>query len=172
MTNELGPRLGRCAADLAMAAQEARWRGPDPYDGLYWKWPAFMVATARRRQLVAQLHARSPLDIRAWRRAPRPRLAKTLALFAKAALLADEVTPSEELRTAGRMAAELLAADRSAGERAWGYPFPVQTRWSGYPANSPNVVVTSFAIDALLLASERLEEPSFGQRARRARRIP
>ena len=33
---------------------------------------------------------------------------------------------------------------------AWGYPFDVQTRWSFYPAGSPNVVVTSFAVQGLL----------------------
>ncbi|MHB8490728.1 MAG: prenyltransferase/squalene oxidase repeat-containing protein [Solirubrobacteraceae bacterium] len=115
-----------------------------------------------------QLHVRSPIDIRIWRRSPRPRLAKTLALFAKAALLNEETMRSDDLRLAGRHAANELYADRAAGSDAWGYPFPVQTRWSYYAANTPNVVVTSFAIDALLLAAQRLDEPRFEQRAHRA----
>ena len=41
-------------------------------------------------------------------------------------------------------------ADTAAGPRAWGYPWDVQTRWSFYPAGSPNVVVTAFAAAGLL----------------------
>ena len=52
--------------------------------------------------------------------------------------------------THGLAALALLDADRTAGDVAWGYPFDVQTRWSFYPAGSPNVVVTSFAVQGLL----------------------
>ena len=45
-------------------------------------------------------------------------------------------------------ALETLDGDRSAGERAWGYHWDMQTRWSFYPAGSPNVVVTAFACSA------------------------
>ena len=50
----------------------------------------------------------------------------------------------------GLAALGLLDADHTAGPVAWGYPFDVQTRWSFYPAGSPNVVVTSFAVQGLL----------------------
>lgn len=162
--DELAGRLWRCAADLVTRARDVQWRGPDPYDGLYWRWPKPLTATRRGRQAVIQLHARAPVDLRVLRRGPRPRIAKTLALFAKAALLLDQASGCERMRDAGRLAAQALHDDRSAGE-AWGYPFAVQTRWSHYPANSPNVVVSAFAIDALLLAAERLDEPAYAQRA-------
>lgn len=165
--DELAARLWLCGAELVRRARDAQWRGPDPYDGLYWKWPKPLIATRRGRQAVIQLHARAPVDIRALRRGPRPRIAKTLALFGKAALLLDQGSPSEEMRDAGRMAVRALHEDHAAGE-AWGYPFAVQTRWSHYPANSPNVVVSAFAIDSLLLAAERLDEPAYAERARGA----
>lgn len=166
--NDLAARLADCASQLMSTARHLEWRGPDPYDGLYWRWPSVMTSKPRRRQIVVQLHARAPINIRAWRRGPRPRLAKTLALFGKAGLVVDEAAPSADTRGAAEEAIEILDADRSAGERAWGYPFPVQTRWSSYPANSPNVVVTSFAIDALLLAAERLHRSTYADRARGA----
>jgi hypothetical protein len=43
--------------------------------------------------------------------------------------------------------------DQSAGERGWGYHWDMQTRWSFYPAGSPNVVVTAFAASGLLESS-------------------
>ena len=63
----------------------------------------------------------------------------------------------------------LLCDDRSTSDHpAWGYPFPVQTRWSYYPAGAPNVVVTSFAIAALTEAADVLGVESFCTRARNA----
>jgi hypothetical protein len=163
----LPTRLYQCAATLIANAQAAQWQGPDPYDGLYWKWPAAMTATPLRRQVVAQLHARSPVDIRLGRRS-MPQLAKTVALFTRAAIQAHRFSSDPTLLAAGRNAAEALCDDRRAGEYAWGYPFAVQTRWSGYPAHSPNVVVTSFAIDALTVAANDLGAPAYEDRARGA----
>jgi hypothetical protein len=124
----------------------------------------------RRRQAIVQLHARAPFDLRRlYRRREHPRIAKALGLFGQAALCLDEVSPDVEILAAGRQALTLLATDESAGD-AWGYPFDVQTRWSFYPAGSPNVVVTSFAARALAAAGARLSEESFRERARRAAR--
>jgi len=167
---ELASRMLAAAAQMVGSAQAAEWRGADPHDALYWRWPPTFIATPRRRQAIVQLHVRSPIDIRSWRRGPRPRLAKTLALFTKASLLAADGPAAPELTDAARAAATALESDRRAGDEAWGYPFAVQTRWSSYGANSPNVVVTSFAIDALLLAAQRLDYSSFEDRAREAAR--
>ena len=48
---------------------------------------------------------------------------------------------------------------------AWGYPFDVQTRWSFYPAGSPNVVVTSFAVQGLLEGAAAADQPHLRARA-------
>ena len=50
-------------------------------------------------------------------------------------------------------------ADRSAGD-GWGYHWDMQTRWSFYPAGSPNVVVTTFAGTALADAPRVLRTPA------------
>lgn len=47
-----------------------------------------------------------------------------------------------------------------------GYPFPVQTRWSYYGAGTPNVVVTAFAVAALVEAAEILGVDEFAARGR------
>ena len=165
---DLANRMLAAAAQIVRSAQAAEWRGIDLHDGLYWRWPPGFVATPLRRQAIVQLHVRAPIDLRGWRHGPRPRLAKTLALFAKASLLAGDGLPDSNLTEAGRAAATMLNSDRGAGDQAWGYPFPVQTRWSRYDANTPNVVVTSFAIDALLLAAQRIGDAIFEDRARAA----
>ncbi|MDE3070539.1 MAG: hypothetical protein KGJ43_07400 [Acidobacteriota bacterium] len=156
---ELAGRLAACAASLVGTAHAAGWRGADPYDGLHWGWPGALVSTSRRRQLVVQAHARAPIDLRAWRRQKPPRIAKTLALCSQAALGLAELTGEGAMERSGRAAARMLAGGRAAGESAWGYPFPVQTRWSYYAAGAPNVVASAFAIEALVAASDRLGEP-------------
>ena len=65
----------------------------------------------------------------------------------------------------GLAALALLDADRTAGDVAWGYPFDVQTRWSFYPAGSPNVVVTSFAVQGLLDGAAGADQPHLRTRA-------
>ena len=40
-------------------------------------------------------------------------------------------------------------------DRAWGYEFDVQTRWSFYPARTPNIIVTTFVANAFLDWYER-----------------
>jgi hypothetical protein len=72
------------------------------------------------------------------------------------------------MRDAALEALGRLCEDRSAGEDAWGYPFPVQTRWSYYGAGTPNVVVTAFAVAALVEAAEILGVDEFAARGRRA----
>jgi hypothetical protein len=174
---ELLPSLIGAGHELINKAAASSWRGPDPYDGLGHHWPAVFSGGRRRRQAIVQLHARSPVDLRRlYRRSEHPRIAKALGLFGQAALRLDVISPDPEIRATGWRALALLAADHSAGD-AWGYPFDVQTRWSFYPAGSPNVVVTSFAARALAEAARApLEAPSalsgegFAERAARAAR--
>lgn len=144
------------AASLALtrAAAEADWRGPDAYDGLWWSWPAPLVGGRRRRQVFMQLHARSPWDIRKLYRRTHPLIPKALGIFASTALRAQALTDDEDGQAFASSALALLAEDHTAGEEAWGYHWDMQTRWSYYPAGSPNVVVTAFAGSALLESGE------------------
>jgi hypothetical protein len=158
------------ALQLTQRAAAAHWRGPDPYDGLWWGWPRILVDGPRRRQALIQVHARSPLDIRRLYRRTHPLVPKALALFGSAALRISLLTDDERARALALEALELLAADRTAGEQAWGYHWDVQTRWSFYPAGSPSVVNVAFAVSALLEAERDLGRTDLGDRARGAAR--
>lgn len=144
-------RAADASADLCASAAADEWSGPDIYDALAAPWPGFLTGGKRRRQALIQLHARLPVDIRPLSRRTHRPIAKALALFA----MADRRlgTPAALERAARALA--LLAADESAGDAAWGYPWDMQTRWSFYAKDSPNVVVTAFAIAALLEGEHR-----------------
>jgi hypothetical protein len=148
----LADRCLAAALALSEAAARADFRGPDPFDGLWWRWPRALVGGRRRRQAVAQLHARSPIDVRRLYRRRHPQTAKALGVFASVEARAQRLAAADAPRDAGLRAVAALDADRSAGPVAWGYPWDVQTRWSFYPAGSPNVVVTAFAASGLLEA--------------------
>lgn len=154
------------AQGLAQGAARTGWRGPDAYDGLWWSWPRPLVAGRRRRQVLMQLHARSPIDIRRLYRRRHPLIPKALGIFASVGLRADALAGDQGARALALDALRVLDADRAAGPRAWGYHWDMQTRWSFYPRGSPNVVVTAFAASALLEAGD---EP-FAARARAAAR--
>jgi hypothetical protein len=168
-----GPRLAAQAAGsartlLATAASQD-WRGPDPYDGLYFGWPAWMVGGRLRRQVIVQAHARAPLDIRRLYRRTHPRIAKALGMFGSVGMRLGQAGDADALGS-GIAALRLLDEDRTAGPAAWGYPFDVQTRWSFYPAGSANVVVTSFAVQGLLEGAAAIDEPHLRARADAAAR--
>jgi hypothetical protein len=158
------------ALGLAEQAERAAFRGPDPYDGLWWGWPRPLVAGRRRRQALIQAHARCPFDMRRLYRRDPSRIAKTLGVFGsvgvRAARLAGAAPPLE----LGLRAVDLLDSDRMAGPRAWGYHWDMQTRWSFYPAGSPNVVVTTFAASGLLEGAALMDRADFAERARGAAR--
>jgi hypothetical protein len=146
--------LARRCVDAALALSESAarcdFRGPDPFDGLWWHWPRALVGGRRRRQAVAQAHARSPFDVRRLYRRRHPQTAKALGVFASVEARAQRLTAAAAPRDVALRAVDALDGDRGAGPRAWGYPWDVQTRWSFYPAGSPNVVVTAFAASGLL----------------------
>ena len=146
----LADRCLDAALALSESAARAGFRGPDPFDGLWWSWPRALAGGRRRRQAIAQLHARAPFDVRRLYRRRHPRTAKALGVFASVEARAQRLAHTAAPRDAGLRAVELLDADRDAGPDGWGYPWDVQTRWSFYPAGSPNVVVTAFAASGLL----------------------
>jgi hypothetical protein len=169
-------RLPPTPTELAVAAEGLLrrsladgWAGPDPYDALWGEhWPRVLVDGPRRRQALIQLHARAPVNVRVLHRRRNPVIAKALAVFGLAACRLHRLRGNAHTRKAALEPLRLLCADESAGADAWGYPFPVQTRWSYYAARTPNIVVTSFAIAALSEAAETFGIDEFAVRARRA----
>ena len=162
-------QLRAAALRLVEMAAHARWRGPDPYDGLFARWPAPLVGGRRRRQTIIQLHARSPVDIRRLYRRHHSLVPKAPALLGQAAVrLSAEEGDDAHVRNLARDAMETLIADTTSGEHAWGYPWDTQTRWSFYRGGSPNIVATAFSANALAEAAATLDEPAWRQRAERA----
>ena len=166
----LAGRLAGAAFDLAQSAASVDFRGPDPYDGLWWRWPGPLVGGRRRRQALMQVHARSPIDVRPLYRRRHPLIPKALGIFGSVCARTHRLAGLPRAPEVGRQALELLAEDRSAGPRAWGYHWDMQTRWSFYPAGSPNVVVTTFASSGLLEAVGPGARPDFAARAVEAAR--
>jgi hypothetical protein len=163
-------RLSGAALELTERAHATGWRAPDAYDGLWWDWPAPLVAGRRRRQAIMQLHVRSPVDVRRLYRRSHPLVPKGLALFGSAGLRIHAITGDPRAKRLALDALEVLHADEQAGPDAWGYHWDMQTRWSFYPAGSPSVVHTAFAVGALLEGERDAGRTDFGDRARRAAR--
>jgi hypothetical protein len=155
----------RTALRLTEAAAEMSWRGPDPFDGLWFGWPRPLVAGKRRRQAIMQAHVRSPVDFRPLYRRRHPLIPKALGIFGSAAVRLWRLTGDERFRVLALDAIDTLDADRSAGEEAWGYWWDMQTRWSFYAAGSPNVVVTAFAAHGLQDAAEAFGVRHYSERA-------
>jgi hypothetical protein len=160
--------LRAAAQRLIKMTARTQWRGPDPYDGLFIRWPAPLVGGPRRRQAIIQLHARSPVDIRRLYRREHSLVPKAPALLGQAASRLVAAREDDHLRELARDALETLCADTSCGAEGWGYPWDTQTRWSYYPRGSPNVVATAFSANALAEGAVALEEPPWRARAERA----
>ncbi len=161
-------RLVDAALELTENAAAAGWRGPDAYDGLWWDWPGPLVAGRLRRQVIMQLHVRSPVDIRKLYRQSHPLVPKGLALFGSTGLRIHGLTGDARGRQLALDALDVLDADRQAGPHGWGYHWDMQTRWSFYPAGSPSIVHTAFAVSALLEAERDAGRADLGDRARAA----
>ena len=161
MDEGLAARLCDAALDLTESASKRGWRGPDAYDGLWWNWPRPLVGGRRRRQVLMQLHARSPVDIRKLYRRRHPLIPKALGIFGSVGLRAHSLTGDGRGHALALSALEELDADQTAGAVGWGYHWDMQTRWSYYRAGSPNVVVTAFGAGGLLEAGR----PDLSRRA-------
>lgn len=135
---------------LRRANQFARVRdfaGTDPYDGLLSPFARFLRGR-RPRQAWVQAHKRAGQWLRDLTDVPPVRMTKGMALFAHAAA----ITGRDEL--ANELVSRII---EERGTGPWGYEFDVQTRWAFYPAGSPNVVATTFALRAFQ-ATGRLGE--------------
>lgn len=139
---EVSAEQTRNAAERAIAfAQRNDFAGRDPYDGLLSPLSRLLPSRIPRQALV-QIVKRSGERTRQALGIPKVRMSKSVALFSMAAFyLGDE-------RLANELGDDLVT---SANGGPWGYEFDVQTRWAHYPAGSPNVIATAFAVRALAL---------------------
>lgn len=146
---ELELEVSSAAQRAFRFAQVREFAGTDPYDGLLSP-HAKHLKGRRPRQVWVQAHKRAGQWLRDLTDVPVVRMTKGMALFAHAAVLMGDRPAADRL-------VDRILRERGAGP--WGYEFDVQTRWAFYPAGSPNVVATTFALRAFK-ATGRLEDVS------------
>lgn len=146
---ELHTEVREAAKRAFRFAQVREFAGTDPYDGLLSP-HAKHLRGRRPRQAWVQAHKRAGQWLRDLTDVPVVRMTKGMALFAHAAVLMGDQGQADQL-------VDRILSERGSGP--WGYEFDVQTRWAFYPAGSPNVVATTFALRAFQ-ATGRLDEVS------------
>ncbi len=133
------------SGELLAALERESFSGWDPWDALSSPALRTVARTRTLRFVASNVVKRSPVNLRPVIGVPKRRHTKALALAASASMRLGR----EDL--ARRLADEVAAAATTRnGETSWGYDFDVQTRWTYYPAGTPNAVVTTFAAHALL----------------------
>ena len=167
--------------DVAGAVERIRawgegrdWRGYDPYDGL--SSPAAPLLTLGRplgRRVLTQAVKLSPVNLRPALGIRPDWNAKALGLVTSgyarlAAAHGDASARAQAARWLGWLAEH---PNGGTGEFAWGYPFPVQTRFFAYAAGTPNTIATSFVAHALLDGVELLDDERWGEPALGAARF-
>lgn len=154
------PALPSVCAPATVFARLESWcraqeyQGWDPFDGLESR---LFQATPLNRWPLARLawlqfFKRSPVNLRPLAATPRRLNPAALALF------------SRGYGVSGDLARELALAERLTGLRAegpdgtgrgWGYPFDWEARAFFVPKNTPNAIVTAYAVKALAEAEAR-----------------
>lgn len=162
--NERAQRIATDAARKLLAyCRSKNWSGIDPYDSLNSKVFQALPVLDRRipRLVLTQAIKRSPINLRPLLMVEPKQNSKALGLFLQSALMLSN------LGLAKTDLAESLAARlgqiRSPDSTywCWGYSFPWQTRTLLVPANSPNLVCTTFVANAFLDAWEQLGDRSY-----------
>ena len=134
------------------------YAGWDPYDALNARYLPSVLKNARFfRRPLTQVVKRSPIPLQPLLGVKRQVDAYTLGhVLLAAARLADgrgsDGSPgAEDIPAVCRhVVAELHALARSDGDRlAWGYHFPVHTRFFSYEPPTPNLIVTAFVAKGL-----------------------
>jgi hypothetical protein len=154
--------------DVAGAVERIRawgerrdWCGYDPYDGLNSPAaPVLTLGTPLGRRVLTQAVKLSPVNVRPALRIRPDWNAKALGLVASgyARLSAAHGDPTARAQAVRWLAWLADHPSGESGELAWGYPFPVQTRFFAYEAGTPNTIATSFVAHALLDGVELLDD--------------
>ncbi|MDD7886245.1 delta-aminolevulinic acid dehydratase [Flavivirga sp. 57AJ16] len=150
---------------LKSYCEAENYKGWDPYDGLNSK--LFQALPLKKwdiaRLIWIQFFKRSPINFRNLTRVPKAYNAKGIALFLSGYCNLYDISKfqntlygsSKELKAHIIRLANLLLSLQSKGYSGscWGYNFDWQARRLFlFPKNTPTVVATSFAVDALLKA--------------------
>jgi len=146
------------------------YKGWDPYDGLNSK--IFQLTPLKKSSLARiywiQLFKRFPINLRRIFRVPKTHNAKGIALFLTGYCNLYQIINKDksnignldEIRNEIKYLADLLLSLRSDGYSGdcWGYDFDWQSKAFFLPKNTPTVVVSSFAVEALINAYKVLKD--------------
>lgn len=151
-------------AEWATRAASAIWRrlearafaGPDPYDALNaTRVPSPVLQHRVARRVLTQAVKRSPVRLQPVLGVPGQADPYTLghALLA-ATRLASAGSGSQWPAGCGQLHTRLREmATQGDGWSAWGYHFPVHTRFFSYDPSTPNLIVTAFVAKGLSAAT-------------------
>ncbi len=148
---------------LKKFVEQEDYKGWDPFDGLNSK--LFQKIPLLKRNKWARLawlqfFKRSPLNFRRMVLVPKEENPKGLALFLLGYINLYQSNPSDKIKKNIKQLSERLIRLQSKGYSgaAWGYNFDWQARAFFQPKFTPTSVATSFSVEALLKASEILND--------------
>ncbi len=153
-TNNVPEIAKKTALKLLDYCRRNNFEGYDPYDALNSKViQALPFLDFRLPRLVfTQILKRSPINFRHILRVPKTQNPKAMALFLMAFIKLEKIgllDPNEKL--IDKMVERLIALrSQSSTNWCWGYSFPWQTRTVIVPRGAPNLVCTTFVIEALV----------------------
>lgn len=151
--------------------EERDWRGYDPYDALNSPFSRYLtLGTQFGERTLTQVVKRSPVNLRPMLRIEPAHDDKALGLVASGYARLAAARDDEAAAAAARRWLDYLAsiAVVEGSGWAWGYHFPVRTRFFAYARGTPNTIATSFVAHAFLDGLELLGEARFGDTARAA----
>jgi hypothetical protein len=155
-------RAAVAATKLLAYCRANDWAGYDPYDALNSRlFKAFPIFDSKLpRLLLTQALKRSPVDIRRFVLIPKTQNPKGLALFLVSALKLSHLGLLDDPRTIETLIEGILASrSPDTASWCWGYSFPWQTRTEVVPQGAPNLVCTTFVVNALLDAYDASPDP-------------
>ena len=146
---------GEAALAIWRRLSAAGWAGHDPYDGcLSSRVPARLVASRTGRRVLTQAVKRSPLPLQPLLGVPAAADPYTLG---HALLACSRLAGRPGFDAQGEVAGLVRLLDDAAWAEgpalAWGYHFPVHTRFFSYVPPTPNLIVTAFVAKGLAAAT-------------------
>lgn len=160
----MGPSSSPATAEWAALAARAIWRrlearafaGPDPYDALNsTRVPSLLLRHRVARRALTQGVKRCPVPLQPVLWVPEQTDPYTLghACLAAARLAAADGGSQWPAACTLLHARLRESATQGDGWSAWGYHFPVHTRFFSYEPSTPNLIVTAFVAKGLAAAA-------------------
>lgn len=161
-------KLEKVCANLFSYFEKNNFCGHDPFDGLNSR--LFQVLPWLKQNRLAKLawlqfHKRSPINFRQLVVVPKTKNPKAIALIIMGLIYAYRKTKEQAQLHLAKELSQWLLGDKFlfnlTNGRGWGYPFPWQSRAFFVEKNVPNIIVTSYVVNALALLAEETQETCY-----------